>query len=210
MTTPAYSHIYLGRAARAIGNMLHHAVLEVGYDGNEFLWLFIQSGIAAQIENGNPKYAAGKSGMELFSEIMECTAGRKLDSGMIETYEKSDVYWVGWSLTHYQWYSGHSFLDILETVSYDSLLGLYGTLHEADIQKTYDILDTHFEHKESNLKRNRKRCRLTQEELSALSGVSLNTIRAYERKAKAINKAQVEIVLSLSKALQCNLTDLLD
>ena len=51
---------------------------------------------------------------------------------------------------------------------------------------------------------------MTQEELAHESGVSLNTIRAYERKSKDINKAQIDIVLRLAKALRCDITELLD
>ena len=76
MTTHAYSQIYLGKASRTIGNMLHDAVLEYGIDGNDFLTRFIQSDIAAQFECGNPKYIAGKSGVELRSEVMEKTTGK--------------------------------------------------------------------------------------------------------------------------------------
>jgi len=113
-------------------------------------------------------------------------------------------------LTHYQWYSGRSFRDILETVPYDELLGLYSTLHEADIHKSYDVMDAHFSGSQSNLKKVRKNCNLTQEELAEQSGVSLNTIRAYERKGKDINKAQADILLRLTKALRCNMEDILD
>lgn len=210
MTTPAYNPIYLSKAAKAVGNMLHDAVLEFGYDGSDFLRLFIQSDIAEQIENGNPKYVAGKSGVELFTEVIERTTGRQIDSAVIETYDRSDVYWVGWVLAHYQWYSGHSFRGILEAVSYDELLGLYDTLHEADVQKSYEVLDAHFDRSESKLKTVRKRCGITQEELAELSGASLNTIRAYERKAKDINKAQADIVVRLARALKCDVFDILD
>lgn len=210
MTTPAYNPIYLSKAAKAVGNMLHDAVLEFGYDGSDFLHLFIQSDIAEQIENGNPKYVAGKSGVELFTEVIERTTGRQIDSAVIETYDRSDVYWVGWVLAHYQWYSGHSFRNILEAISYDELLGLYDTLHEADVQKSYEVLDTHFDSSENKLKTVRKRCGITQEELAELSGVSLNTIRAYERKAKDINKAQADIVVRLARALKCDVSDILD
>lgn len=210
MTTPAYNPIYLNRATKAVGNMLHDAVLEFGYDGSDFLRLFIQSDIAEQIESGNPKYAAGKSGAELFIEVIERTTGKQIDSDVIETYDRSDVYWVGWVLAHYQWYSGRSFRDILEAVSYDELLGLYDTLHEADIQKSYDVLDAHFDNTESKLKLVRKRCGITQEKLSELSGVSLNTIRAYERKAKDIGKAQANIVMRLARVLKCDVSDILD
>ncbi|MGN0243297.1 MAG: helix-turn-helix domain-containing protein [Lachnospiraceae bacterium] len=188
--------------------MLHDAVLEFGYDGSDFLWLFIQSGVAQQIENGNPKYIAGKSGIELFSDVIECTTGKQMDVAVIETYERTDVYWVGWVLAQYQWYSGRTFREILEVISYEDLLGLYDMLHEADIQKAYEVLDAHFERLESKLKLIRKRCGITQEQLADLSGVSINTIRAYERKAKDINKAQTDILVRLAGTLECDIVDL--
>lgn len=210
MMTHAYSPLYLSKASRAVGNMLHDAVVEFGMDGEDFLKRFIQSDVAKEIESGNPKYIAGKSGLELFLEVMEKTTGKAYDTKLIESYERSPVYWVGWMLTHYQWYSGRTFKSILDTVPYNELLGLYGTLHEADIEKSYEVLDAHFEKSESKLKTARKHCGLTQEELALESGVSLNTIRAYERKGKDINKAQFDIVLRLAKALKCDITELLD
>ena len=210
MTTHAYSPLYLSKASRAVGNMLHDAVVEFGMDGEDFLKRFIQSDVAEEIESGNPKYIAGKSGLELFLEVMEKTTGKAYDTNLIESYERSPAYWVGWMLTHYQWYSGRTFKSILDTVPYNELLGLYGTLHEADIEKSYEVLDAHFEKSESKLKTARKHCGLTQEELAHESGVSLNTIRAYERKGKDINKAQFDIVLRLAKALKCDITELLD
>lgn len=210
MTTHAYSQLYLSKSSRAVGNMLHDAVIEFGMDGEDFLDRFIQSNIAEEIESGNPKYIAGKSGLELFLEVMEKTTGKAYDAELVESYERSPVYWVGWMLTHYQWYSSHTFKSIIDTVPYNELLGLYGTLHEADIEKSYEVLDAHLERNESKLKTARKHCGLTQEDLANESGVSLNTIRAYERKSKDINKAQSHIVLRLAKALKCNMTVLLD
>lgn len=210
MTTHAYSQLYLSKSSRAVGNMLHDAVIEFGMDGEDFLDRFIQSNIAEEIESGNPKYIAGKSGLELFLEVMEKTTGKAYDAELVESYERSPVYWVGWMLTHYQWYSSHTFKSIIDTVPYNELLGLYGTLHEADIEKSYEVLDAHLERNESKLKTARKHCGLTQEDLANESGVSLNTIRAYERKSKDINKAQSDIVLRLARALKCNMTVLLD
>ena len=210
MTTHAYSQLYLSKASRAIGNMLHDAVIEFGMNGEDFLKRFIQSNVAEEIESGNPKYIAGKSGLELFLEVMEKTTGITYDAKLIESYERSPVYWVGWMLTHYQWYSGHTFKSIINAVPYNELLGLYGTLHEADIEKSYEVLDTNLGRNESKLKTTRKHCGLTQEDLANESRVSLNTIRAYERKSKDINKAQSDIILRLARALKCNMTDLLD
>ena len=87
---------------------------------------------------------------------------RFIQSDIAEQFENgSDVYWVGWILAHYQWYSGRTFKSILDTISYRELLGLYGTLHEADVQKSYEVLDAHFFNTESKLKTMRKRCGLT-------------------------------------------------
>ena len=210
MMIHAYDPIYLNKSSRILGNMLHNAVYEFHMSGSDFMQQFIQSGIARQFENGNPKYIAGKSGLELFLDVVGKTTGQIPDTDIIETYERSDAYWVGWVLAHYQWYSGKSFQNILETISYEQILGLYSTLHEADIQKSYEVIDMHFQNAESKLKSIRKRCGMTQEELAELSGVSLNTIKAYERKSKDLNKAQIDIVLRLVKALKCNITDLVE
>lgn len=209
MTTHAYSQLYLSKASRAVGNMLHDAVEEFGMDGTDFLNRFIQSDVAEQFESGNPKYIAGKSGLELFLEVMERTSGETCHTKPIENYDKSPAYWVGWMLTHYQWYSGHTFKSILDTIPYEELVGLYKTLHEADIQKSYEVLDAHFAKRESKLKIIRKLCGLTQEALARESGVSLNTIRAYERKSKDLNKAQFDIVARLAKALKCDVSELM-
>lgn len=207
--TNAYDAIYLNKAARNVGNMLHDAVLEYGYDGEEFLRMFLQSGVAEQIENGNPKYVAGRSGAELCAEVVETVYGLEAEPIVIETQSRSDVYWTGWILAYYQWYSGRSFRNILEEVSYEELLGRYDTLHEADVQKALEVMDAHMNQSENRLKKVRRQCGLTQEELSERSGVSLNTIRAYERKAKDIRKAQVDIVVRLSDGLQCRIEDIL-
>lgn len=208
MMTHAYDLLYLSRVSRAIGNMLHDAVVEYGIDGKDFLQQFIQSKVAEEIEDGNPKYIAGKSGLELFLEVMEKNKVHNID--LIESYERSDVYWVGWILTHYQWYSGHTFKDIINTIQYDELLRLYNTLHEADVHKSYEVFDAYFESCESKLKNIRRKCGLTQEELANKATVSLNTIRAYERKSKDLNKASFEIVMRLAKTLKCDVTELFE
>jgi len=178
-------------------------------NGTDFLNRFIQSGIAKCIEEGMPKYIAGKSGIELYLEVMELTTGNNMSVATKVYYDRSPEYWAGWVLAHYQWYSGHPFKRILEVITYDELIALYSTLHEADIQKCYDVFDSHFSSAESRLKTIRKRCGITQEVLAEKSGVSLNTIRAYERKSKDLNKAQCDIITRLSMALKCDMAELI-
>ena len=209
MKMHAYDEMYMGRAARVLGNVLHAAVIDQKQDGDEFLQKFMQSGIAEEFETGNPKYVAGKSGAELFMDVQMATEGH-CRSITIEHYERTAVYWAGWMLARYQWYSGKSFADILDTVTFQDFLYLYPTMHEADPEKCYEVLDMHFEHLPSRLKTMRKRRHLTQEALAASAGVSLNTIRAYERRSKDINKAQADILRRLSKTLGCSIEELLD
>lgn len=202
--THAYNQLYIAKTSRAVGNMLHYAVKEQGLDGSDFLNRFIQSGIAKEIENGNPMYIAGKSGIELCCDVIERTEGRQTDYSDTEvTFERDCVYWVGWVLTHYQWYSRRTFESILEIIPYDELCSLYPILHEADIQKSYEVFDMHFKSAQSKLKAIRQHCGLTQEQLAQKSSVSLNTIRAYERKSKDISKAQFNIITKLCDALKC-------
>lgn len=127
-----------------------------------------------------------------------------------EHFDRTDAYWAGWMLARYQWYSGKRFADILETVTFQNLLCLYPTMHEADPEKCYEVLDMHFEDLPSRLKTLRRQRRLTQEALAVRAGVSLNTIRAYERRSKDINKAQADILRRLSKALGCDMEALMD
>ena len=51
---------------------------------------------------------------------------------------------------------------------------------------------------------------LTQKQLSERSGVNLRTLQQYESQSKDINKASGVILLSLAKALDCSVEELLD
>ena len=54
----------------------------------------------------------------------------------------SKEYWVGWALAYYQWYSNRSFNDIFNAVSYEELERMFYPLHEADITKFIDVMDS--------------------------------------------------------------------
>ena len=61
----------------------------------------------------------------------------------------------------------------------------------------------------NNLKRLRQEKGLTQIELSKLSGVNFRMIQHYEQGNKDLNRAAVETVIKLARALDCNITDLI-
>lgn len=60
-----------------------------------------------------------------------------------------------------------------------------------------------------NVKRLRERAGLTQEELAKRAGVSVPTIRGFDREARNINKAELETLINISNALGCRISDLL-
>ena len=89
---------------------------------------------------------------------------------------------------------------------------MYYTLHEADITKFVDIVNDRMREifSETNLKRIRMAYGCTQAELAQMADVSLRSIQMYEQRNKDINKASVDTVYRLAKALGCTMEDLIE
>jgi DNA-binding XRE family transcriptional regulator len=60
------------------------------------------------------------------------------------------------------------------------------------------------------LKLYRAKAKLSQSQLSKLTGVNLRMIQFYETGFKNINHAHADTILTLAKALNCNMEDLLE
>lgn len=212
MTIHAYQETYLSKAQAALGDAFDYAINTCNIPGDDFIKLFTASSISKRMENGEPAYLAGKSGMDIASDIMFEATGKHLDTEPQEHFGRSREYWIGWAICYYQWYSARSFSDIFEVLSFENLQNMYYTLHEADISKFADIADErirdHF--KETNLKRIRSSYGCTQAELAERSGVSLRSIQMYEQRNKDINKASAESLYRISKVLGCTVEDLLE
>lgn len=86
------------------------------------------------------------------------------------------------------------------------------SLHEADITKFVEIMDSLLKEYfyETNLKRRRVRCKLSQSKLAELSGVSLRLIQMYEQRNKDINKASADKLYRMAKILSCKMEDLIE
>ena len=212
--TNAYSELYLDDAMENLGSMVDYAVGECGLLPDEFMNHFISSGIAARFEKGNPKYVAGMSGVELAELVLDITNPTGKSSRVtLQVEEKGREYWAGWILAYYQWISGKRFEDIMENgLPLSKIMSMY-ILHEADVSKFVDEADAIIEHarkeKQAPLQIIRKARGFTQQELSKASGVSLRMIQLYEQKQNDISKAQVGVVVSLARALGCDVEDLL-
>ena len=87
-------------------------------------------------------------------------------------------------------------------------------LHEADVSKfvesANEVIARNKENRKSKLSEVRKARGFTQQQLSDVSGVSVRMIQLYEQRRNDINKAQVNIVLSLAKSLGCDIEDLME
>ena len=210
--THAYQEIYLSKAQSVIGDAFDYAVNTCAILGTDFVKLFIASSVSKRMENGEPAYLAGKSGIEIVREIVAETKGQELQIEPQEHFGRSKEYWIGWAVAYYQWYSGRKYSDIFKVFSFEDLQKMYYTLHEADITKFVDIVDSKIKEYffETNLKRIRTAYGFTQAELAERSGVSLRSIQMYEQRNKNINKASADSMYSLAKALGCTMEDLIE
>ena len=210
--THAYQEIYRSKAQATLGDAFDYAVNTCGMNGTTFTKLFCASTVSKRMENGEPAYVAGKSGIEIVLEVISETMGKSLAIESHEHMGRSREYWIGWAAAYYQWHSGRKYSDIFKVIPFEDMQKMYYTLHEADITKFVEIADQlmkdHF--KETNLKRIRTAYGCTQAELAKRSGVSLRSIQMYEQRNKDINKASVEAVYSLAKVLGCTMEDLIE
>ena len=210
--THAYQEIYLSKAQSVIGDAFDYAVNTCAIRGTDFVKLFIASSVSKRMENGEPAYLAGKSGIEIVREIVAETKGQELQIEPQEHFGRSKEYWIGWAIAYYQWYSGRKYSDVFKVLSFEDVQKMYYTLHEADITKFVDIVDSKIKEyfSETNLKRIRTAYGFTQAELAERSGVSLRSIQMYEQRNKNINKASADSMYSLAKALGCTMEDLIE
>lgn len=214
MTTHAYNEEYINDAMQNLGDMIDYAVHDCGYKLDEFFNLFISSGIARLFETGNPKYVAGMSGVELAQAVLRQTKGQSEFPEVTFSEDYGREYWAGWILAYYQWVSKRRFEDIVFSgLPLSRICDMY-ILHEADESKFVEnanrIIEQYKVERKTKLQRIRKARRMTQQELGEASGVTLRMIQLYEQRQNDINKAQVSVVVSLARALGCQVEDLLE
>lgn len=212
MTIRAYQEIYLSKAQAALGDAFDYAINTCHIPGADFVKLFVASAVSKRMENGEPAFLAGKSGIEIAADVMLESTGKWLEAEPLEHFGRSREYWIGWAVCYYQWFTTRSYGEIFTVLSYEDLANMYYTLHEADITKFVDIADEkvrgHFV--ETNLKRIRKTYGCTQAELAKRSGVSLRSIQMYEQRNKNINKASADTLYRISRILGCSMESLLE
>ena len=210
----AYSGLYLDDAMQNLGDMVEYAVCDCGYDPDEFFGWFVSSGVASKFEKGNPKYITGMSGVELAEAVLRATNIRLPGIAPSHPDFKGREYWAGWIFAYYQWQSGRRFEDIVaDGLTLSTVFCMY-IHHEADNSKFVDSADAiirrNKDARKSKLHTIRKARGFTQQQLSDASGVALRMVQLYEQKQNDLSKAQAGVVISLAKALGCEVEDLID
>lgn len=208
----AYDKVYLECAKRVLGRMLDFAAHDLQYSIEEFFSLFIKSGVAERFGKGDFAILAGKSGVEVAYEVLEKMQIDVERSTPRYAANRSEEYWTGWALAHYQWETALSFEEIEKFIPIHYVKALYFPYHEMDIRQFIEKMNELYRvaKPDTNLKRKRRQAGLSQSQLAELSGIPVRTIQQYEQRQKNINKAQVEYLFKLSNALECSVECLME
>ena len=200
----AYDEDYVRLAQRIMGDMLDYAVNTLEYELGFFYQMFLVSGIARQFEIGNPTYVAGKNGCEVAREVISLSGLKEPEEEDLMYLDKSPEYWTGWALASYQWKTGRSFREIDHIVAVDMICGMYGTFHEADIEKFVLVIEEKIKEQEtSRLRRLRSYAKLSQRQLAEKADVPIRQIQLFEQGERDINKTQGMTLVKLSRVLKC-------
>ena len=209
--THAYDKIYLDSIRQSMGNMLHFAVHDMGWNINKFYECFINSGVSAEVETASPSFAAGKSGYEIANEVCYRITGSEPTISPKYVYGRSPEFFAGWAIAYYSWYTSKSFREINLAVPIDEVVIMYDPYHEMDISQFVIEVDSRIRElrEESQLRRLRKYAAITQRELAERTGVSKRMIEQYEQGRKTLANASAATVIKLADALRCDVRELL-
>lgn len=200
----AYDRIYLDDAVHNFGVMVDCAVNTLGCPAGQFWERFLASSIAGRFSRGAVDIIAGHSGVELALMVFDET-GKEVNKCDTSVSVSSKEYWAGITLAHYQWSSALSFKELsLRGLDLKRTISMFNPLHEAD-QTVFDRIADDIVGKgradASWIKEARRLNGITQEELSAKSGVPIRLIRSYEQGQINPANAEYDTVSRLKAAL---------
>ena len=199
----AYNEYDFPTVQQKLAEMFELAVNYENIPIDDFANRFLSSKICHAFEVADPVYVLGKSANELLGLVLE------KDAPDVETSDyASPEYWVGWVLALAQWYLNKPYQTLIQAYPCGKLILDYFPYHEMDEMRAVDLFKSKL-NMEQPLKRFRKQRKLSQNELSLLSGVPVRTIKSYEQGTADIAKAQAETLYALSRTLGCAIEDLI-
>ena len=211
MTIKDYDNHFIEYVMKNMGEALSFAEFYGHLDLDAFMTIFIRSGVANEIETGNPSYTFGLSGTELVYKIYERSGIKFKKRIPMDENQRLDTYWAGYILAYYQYKTGLTYKYIHEQISIHRIRELYYPLHEASEEKAVSVISKLIKKKYvTRLQQRRKLLNISQRRLAIMARVNVRTLQEYEVGTKNINKASALTVYNLSKALNCNVKDLLE
>ncbi len=162
------------------------------------------------ISKGNSAVIFGKTGYELFYDVMLKTSKNFKIKKQLTLDNNTKEFWGGWALSYLQWTTSRTFDNLYENLPFKQLIEMYYPYHEMDRRKFVEDINEHFLKKETSLKRLRKRNGFTQSELATKTNIGLRTIQMIEQKRNDISQTKVTNLYKFSKVLNCEMEDLLD
>lgn len=197
------------------GAMFDFSVYGLGYELKDFYPVFLESKYCMKVEKADSSTVMGKSGVELCYDItgQEYIGEKRMDEFTNHAISgRSREYWTGWAVAYYQWKTSLSFKEIDALRGIDDIALMYDVYHEMDISQFFDQMNEVYRMKnpDTRLKMMRLNARLSQRELSEITQIPVKTIQQYEQRRKNINNASVDYLISLSKALNCDIELLIE
>lgn len=196
-----YNEMYLNRIRELSALIFEICLYDLNMEDIDFIDKVINSSIINDLSNADVDII-GRSSIELIYELLNIKINKN-------NYLYKDEYWIGFNIAYLSWYYNKSFKEVLSEVNLNEFRKLYITYHEMDERHLKDYLSTRLGVK-SKLKEMRLKRRLSQSQLAYLSNVNVRNIKTYEQNENDINKAQVNILLSLARVLNCSIEDILD
>ncbi len=205
----SYDETLLYKAQTMMAHMLDTAVYSYGYDLSDYYDMFLASPYSSRFEKGESSVIAGMSGNELAYAVISEHSNVPLQDNRF-VVARSPEYWIGWNISYYQWISSRTFRHINEIAPIKDLYKMYPVYHEMSIEHFVDrINELDNEYRRSAFKRLRTYAGISQKELAQRSGVPIRTIQQYEQGQKQLSHARADVVVKLSRALYCNVEDLI-
>lgn len=200
--THAYDEMYVEGAMVRMGDMLEYACLDCDYDPDSFWRMFIRSGLARRFEIGDVSVVAGKSGPELAYMVLSKVDHRQNFPKPKWRENRSNLYWCGWVLAYYQWNRDVTFSKIWDRISIRMLQKMYPVLHEADITKAVDEMDTLMKPEEKRSVQSLRMLRgLTQQELADKAHMTVSQLQRIEYGERKTENLSLKTAIALAKAL---------
>lgn len=199
----AYEEKHLTTIAEIVGDIFRKATCIEDFEIDRFAQEFAKSEVAHAIEYGDLDY--------LISEEIEDDIASLICSEPNKEYCEdinSREYWVGYILVFIQRAVRRNFKEIFALYLCSRLLKDYDTYGDMDpiemVKKIKQYISMG-----NKLKQFREKKKMTQQELSSNSNVTVKNIKAYEDGTVDISKAQGDTLFRLSRALGCTIEELL-